>query len=595
VFPRRPSLKLWILCALLLSAVLAPRPAPAAPERLVPQLDDAPFGLNTHIATRYPDLASMNVPADIVAQSGAGWVREDIHWFRVQPDPATWDWSYTDQAIRELLARNIKIVAVLGHPPGWATPYSGDTPDGFSFYAPEPRQFAAFASAAAQRYGRYIHHWEIWNEPDNPLFWKPTPDPAAYATLLKLASAAIHRADRNAQVLLGGVNPFNTEFLRGVAATGAWDSFEILAIHPYVDPATPEDGNLIAAADGVWTLTTQLGAKPIWVTEIGWASGQSDHDSIGVSDEQIQANNLVRGLLLLWRAGVERIFWYTLKDDPGNPYGLVDLGTGSADYSRLKPAFHAFQTLNHQLAGAEFIALHDPFTRATVLNFETPGGWLRPSQPNGRISSTTATAHGGERATRLDYRFTTQENDYIVFQCAQRVALPGQPYAIGLWVYGDGSGGSVKIWLRDATGETLQFTLGTVGPPGWRLLQVPVGVRVGQGDRLTPDGDGRLDFPVRLDAIVLDDAPDSFMGNGTIYFDDLIAISGPEAYDLELRRGETKLDILWASGSIGATLSSTGARARVIDRDGSRSTTPVTNGKIELSLGPAPIYVVHSR
>jgi hypothetical protein len=579
---------------LLLSAVLAPRPAPAAPERLVPPLDDAPFGLNTHIATRYPDRASMSVPADIVAQSGAGWVREDIHWFRVQPDPTTWDWSYTDQAVRELLARNIKIVAVLGHPPGWATPYAGDTPAEFSFYAPEPRQFAAFASAAAQRYGRYIHHWEIWNEPDNQLFWKPTPDPAAYATLLKLASTAIHRADRNAQVLLGGVNPFNTEFLRGVAAAGAWDSFEILAIHPYVDPLTPEDGNLVAAADGVWTLTTQLGAKPIWVTEIGWASGSSDHDSVGVSDEQTQANNLVRGLLLLWRAGAERIFWYTLKDDPGNPYGLVALGTGNSDYSRLKPAFHAFQTLNRQLANAEFIALHDPFTRTTAFDFETPGGWMRASQPNGRLSTTTVTAHNGERAARLGYSFTNTSNDYIVFQRAQRVALSGQPYAIGLWVYGDGSGGSVKVWLRDATGEALQFALGTVGPPGWRLLQAPIGVQVGPGDRLTPGGDGRLDFPARLDAIVLDDAPDSFVGDGTIYVDDLIAISGPEAYDLELRRGDTKLDVLWASGPIGAALSSSGERARVFERDGSRSFTPVTNGRIELNLGPAPIYVVHS-
>ena len=35
--------------------------------------------------------------------------------------------------------------------------------------------------AVARRYGRYIHHWEIWNEPDNQLFWKPAPDPAAYA------------------------------------------------------------------------------------------------------------------------------------------------------------------------------------------------------------------------------------------------------------------------------------------------------------------------------------------------------------------------------------------------------------------------------
>ena len=118
---------------------------------------------------------------------------------------------------------------------------------------------------------------------------------------------------------------------------------------------------------------------------------------------------------------------------------------------------------------------------------------------------------------------------------------------------------------------------------------------VGSGDRLTPGGNGRLDFPARLDAIVLDDAPDSFTGHGTIYLDDLIAISGPEAYDLELRRGASALDVLWASGPIGATLSSGGERAHLITRDGSRSITPVTNGKMEISLGPAPIYVVHTR
>jgi polysaccharide biosynthesis protein PslG len=595
VLRRRPPLKLWILCALLLPAVLAPRPAPAAPERLVPPLDAAPFGLNTHIATRYPDLASMNVPADIVAQSRAGWVREDIHWFRVQPDSATWDWSYTDQAIRELLARNIKIVAVLGHPPGWATPYPDDAPAGFSFYAPDPRRYAAFAGAVAQRYGRYIHHWEIWNEPDNPLFWKPAPNSADYAELLKLASAAIHHADTDAQVLLGGINPFSTEFLRGVAAAGVWDSFQILAIHPYVDPATPEDGNLAAAADGVWTLATQLGVKPIWVTEIGWASGPSDHDPRGVADEQTQANNLVRGLLLLWRAGAERIFWYTLKDDPGNPYGLVGLGTGNTDYSRLKPSFYAFRTLNRQLANAEFVALHDPFMRTTVLDFETAGDWQRASQPNGRLSATTTTAHSGASAARLDYHFTTRDNDYIVFQRAKPVAIASRPYAIGLWVYGDGSGGSVKVWLRDATGELLQFSLGTVGPPGWRLLQAPVGVQVGAGDRLTPGGDGRLDFPTRLDAIVLDDAPDSFVGDGAIYLDDLLAISGPEAYDLELRRGASALDVLWASGPIGATLSSDEEHAQMIARDGARSIASIANGRIGLSLAPAPLYVVQTR
>ena len=53
-----------------------------------------------------------------------------------------------------------------------------------------------------------------------------------------------------------------------------------------------------------------------------------------------------------------------------------------------------------------------------------------------------------------------------------------------------------------AEGEVLQYTLGTVGPPGWRLLQAPIGGSVAPGDRITPGGNGRLDTPARLYAIV---------------------------------------------------------------------------------------------
>ena len=217
----------------------APKPAPAAPEEQVAPLDAAPFGLNTHLASRYPDLLTMNTPADAVAQSGAGWAREDIHWYRVEPWLGNYDWSFTDAAMRALIQRGINVVGVLGHPPGWATPYSGDDANGFSFYPPDPDRFAAYASAVVSRYGRYVHHWEVWNEPDNPLFWKPAPDPQAYATLLIRASAAIHRAAPDAKVLIGGVNPFSTAFLKQVADAGAWGSFDILAIHPLPNSRSP--------------------------------------------------------------------------------------------------------------------------------------------------------------------------------------------------------------------------------------------------------------------------------------------------------------------------------------------------------------------
>jgi hypothetical protein len=591
---RRHRTHILLLLCVLLGWAGAPKLAPAAPEHLAAPLDAAAFGLNTHLATRYPDPLTMNVPADMVAQSGAGWAREDIHWYRVEPWPGHYDWRFTDAAMGALIQRRINVVAVLGHPPGWATPFSGDDSDNFSFYAPDPDQFAAYAYAVAHRYGRYVHHWEIWNEPDNPLFWRPAPDAKAYAALLIRAAAAIHRAAPDAQVLIGGVNPFNTTFLKQVADAGAWGSFDILALHPYMDPLTPEAGNLIAAADGVRALAAQLGQKPIWVTEVGWASGPSDHDPTGTMNQQAQANLLVRAMLLLWRSGVERSFWYTLKDDPGNPYGLIAMGAGYSDFSYLKPAFYAFRTLSRQLAGAEFVGLRDLFTRTTVLDFETFGAWRRGDQPNGTLTPSDAQTHSGHASARLSYSFPTSGNDFVVFRRDRPALIPGAPYALGLWVYGDGSGHALKLWLRDAEGELLQFALGAVGRPGWRLIQAPIGGTVPEYNRITKNGNGRLDFPARVEAIVLDDGDDRFIGDGTILLDDLIAISGPEAYDLQLQRGSASIDVLWSPEGLPAAITSTSASAVAIDRDGAERQIAVQDGKITLNLGPAPTYVHHS-
>jgi hypothetical protein len=585
---------LLILCVLL-AWVAAPRTAPAAPDRPLAPIDSGPFGLNTHLATRHPDLLTMNAPADLVAQAGVSWAREDIHWYRIQRSPGTWDWSYSDAAISALLQRKISIVGVLGHPPGWATPSTRDDPSDVSFYAPDPEQFAEFSYAVVKRYGRYIQHWEVWNEPDNQLFWKPRPDARAYADALIRVSTAIRRASPTAQVLIGGVNPYDTTFLRQVAEAGAWGSFDIIAIHPYVDPATPEAGNLAAAADTVRALADQWGEKPIWATEVGWSSGPGDRDKIGVTDERAQADMLVRAMLWLWRSGVEKIFWYTLKDDPGNPYGLVGAGAGYDDYSQPKPAYYALQALNRELAGAELVGMRDLFSRATVLDFESFGAWRRGDQRNGTFSPTETRPYSGRQAARLDYSFPSPDNDYVIFRRERQALIPGAPYALGMWVYGDGSGHVVKLWLRDAEGEVLQYALGAVGPKGWRLLQAPIGGTVAEWNRISGSGNGRLDFPARVDAVVLDDGDDGFIGAGAILLDDLTAISGPEAYDLQLRRGGEALDVLWAPEGLLAAISSRSSAADTVGLDGLRRMVAVESGKITLDLGPTPIFVRHAR
>jgi hypothetical protein len=590
-------LPVLVIVALLVPAV-APPPESSLAVAEAPRLmsNGSPFGINSHLATRYWDPASMSIPADVVARLGVGWAREDFHWFRIQPTPdAPYDWTYTDEAVRALSRRGVNILGVIGHPPGWATPFPGDAPHGVSFYAPDPQRFAAFAAAVAQRYRNYISHWEIWNEPDNPLFWKPAPDPAAYATLLRLAAAAIRSVNPQATILIGGVYSFEPSFLRQVAEAGAWSSFDILAIHPYVSPSAPEIGNLIAGVEAARAVAERYGARPIWVTEIGWSSGRSDRDPVGVVNEQDQANFLVRATLLLWRAGVEKIFWYTLKDDPGNPYGLVDFGSGYFDYSRLKPSFTAYRVMTEYLASAELVVVRDLFDRSSVLDFEYFGSWRRGDQTYGDFTPTGERVRSGRGAAQLCYFFPSRANEYVVFRRERPVPVPDGTYALGMWVYGDGSGNTLKVWLRDAEGEVLQFALGAVGSPGWRMLEAPIGGTVPPWDRISGNGNGRIDAPARLDAIVLDDAPDAFVGGGTIYLDDMFAISGPEAYDAQFRRGDIAIDVLWAPAPVRASISTSASTAALITRDGAATTIVASDGRLVIDLGPAPVYVVHRR
>ncbi|RME98757.1 MAG: hypothetical protein D6768_16590 [Chloroflexi bacterium] len=111
-------------------------------------------------------------------------------------------------------------------------------------------------------------------------------------------------------------------------------------------------------------------------------------------------------------------------------------------------------------------------------------------------------------------------SNYVVF--LQRRQLGGNPKSISAWVYGDGSGHFLNVWLKDAGGETWQMNFGRVDFTGWREMIAPIAA-----DRPWPSGyisgpkNGQIEYPISFEGIVLDDGVDTFIGNGTIYIDNL--------------------------------------------------------------------------
>jgi hypothetical protein len=584
-------------------------PVTAAPSGAAPAaLGEArPFGLNTHIASRYGDCATLEVPADVIAGAGVGWAREDFQFSYIAPtpDPAYWRWECVERSVELLSARGVAVLGVLGGPvPGWSVGEAGG-PD--SRRPPDIAAFASFAGAAAARFAGRVRAWQIWNEPDNPLYWAPTPDPAAYAALLQAAARAIRAADPHAQILSGGlVSPDPARgFLEALHAAGAWQSFDVVAVNPYADPWSPEDGQIGAMGVGaVKALVERLGPKPIWATEFGWSSGPADRTrEAGASiDEQAQADFLVRSAVLVRAAGAERVFWYKLKDtDPANNfYGLLRFGAGPTDFApeQHKPALAALRTLSWETAGAAGAELRLLGATSSVVDFEQFGEWRRGDQPNGTFEPAAAPVRSGTTSARLNYSFPSTGNDFVAFLPAVEPALPGAAAAAGIWVYGDGSGHELKIWLRDSAGELLQYRLGAVGGAGWQFLYSGLDEPVASWNRpaagVGANGDNYcFDPPGSLVALILDDAPDRSVSSGTIFLDDLSSVESP-ALSVRFPRGDHVVDVVWAPRETAVSIPTRSTEGRLAEQDGRARMLPSENGQLDFVAGPSPLFLMHT-
>jgi hypothetical protein len=239
----------------------------------------------------------------------------------------------------------------------------------------EPAVFSDYVTHVASRFCADIKTYEVWNEPDVTVFWKPKPDAAQYVRLLEAAYKAVKAACPDAQVISGGLGS-NSDYTKGAwwfldemaaARPDLCSIFDILGLHPYTADSLPPEYDRVTSKG--WEVRGQVEMtrlareklakmgcpeKPLWFTEIGWASYK-------ISEEQ-QGRNLVRSALLALRDGVDAWFWYTAFDmapdcSPTAPaeclYGLFGW-PGAAEPRRFKPAFKALKDLIMMLGSMRF-------------------------------------------------------------------------------------------------------------------------------------------------------------------------------------------------------------------------------------------------
>jgi len=297
-------------------------------------------------------------PAELarMGRGNVGTLRINLAWGSVQAGPgAPYDWSHYDEVVGGAARNSIRVLATVYSSPAWAEPSPEYPPLG-----PRLPQFEEFARAAAQRYGSNgtfwkdnpdlpkipIVDWQAWNEPNTPLFWKPTPDASDYLELLRGFDSAIQGADPDGRIVLGGLFPTPRggipmrKFIPQLYQGGARGLFDAVAVHPYA--RAPDDA--IALVEEARRIMDSLhdSDASLWVTEVGWASAGLP-SGLTVGPER-QAEYLKRTFELAAadreRLRLDGVIWYSLNDTPGQLWpgncGLFELD-GTA-----KPAWSAF-------------------------------------------------------------------------------------------------------------------------------------------------------------------------------------------------------------------------------------------------------------
>jgi polysaccharide biosynthesis protein PslG len=270
-----------------------------------------------------------------MGEAGVGTLRINLVWAWVQPDsPSEFDWDHYDQVIGAAARNGVQVLPTIYGSPSWAALRENYPPWQGNVLA-----LRAFAEAAAQRYGTggtfWTTHpdippvpvtwWQLWNEVSSSNFWDATPNAKEYVDLLRVFREGIKQGDPGARIVLAGLFPtpiapnsiLFRPYLRALYKRGAKPLFDAAAIHPY--GATPQIA--VQHVRAMRKLMSRYGdaRKPIWVSEIGWATeGLPGPLTVSPEQQATYLTNTYRKLAAAReRLKIAGVIWFSFRDSGG--------------------------------------------------------------------------------------------------------------------------------------------------------------------------------------------------------------------------------------------------------------------------------------
>jgi hypothetical protein len=315
---------------------------------------DNPYGVLGFLPWKHPwnsyhydTIEKVEKSAKLMREAGVGFVRMDFLWYDLEPEQDKFDFEWYDKIVDALCANEIKILALLHYNPRWRQDVPWNAPPDFDHYE-------KYACAVVEHFKDRVKYWEIWNEPDEKTYWDPQDDMKTYAQLLKRVYPAIKKVDPTCTVVMGGVSSTITVSLKRIYRNGGKDYFDIVNIHPFVDPLVPNAINIVRGIyNGTRKEMEKYGDadKRIWFTEIGSPGVKNPTQENGwwngMSPTEEQQAAWVREIYtqcLNWE-GVDKVFWAFFRDTNDHFKSGVDyFGLIREDFTQ-KPAYMTYKEI----------------------------------------------------------------------------------------------------------------------------------------------------------------------------------------------------------------------------------------------------------
>lgn len=312
-------------------------------------------GVNAQVFSHIPQVS------DSLDDLNVKWVRQQVIWEAFEPNKGQRDFTFLDEVVNSLAARNYKIVLSTVRAPRWANPNGG--------MPLNPQDYADFMSAMANRYKGKVAAYEIWNEQNLAHEAGKPIQVSRYVQLLKAGYTAVKQVDPFTVVMSGGLSPVGfidvNYAIDDVAYLKQFYAYNNGEAKKYFDVMGAHPGSTLNPPDTLWPEVSGPGPgwvddssfyfrrieqirkvmvdngdgnKQMWLTEFGWASSPTPapgYEYAKFINEEKQAQYIARafekgykeypwmGVMLLWQLNFALPSITSNENDEKNSWGII--------------------------------------------------------------------------------------------------------------------------------------------------------------------------------------------------------------------------------------------------------------------------------